>query len=82
MAAATGGWRHPELMRRDDDLQDEMSLAAMAAQNRQNSRLISGTRLKHFLAIPPSTFDGKSPKLDQARLLRMPFQSELSQPFP
>ena len=32
--------------------------------------------------IPLSIFDGKSPELYQARLFRMQFQPELSQPFP
>jgi hypothetical protein len=39
-------------------------------------------RLRLPFPIPPSTFDGKSPELDQARHFRMQFQPELSQPFP
>jgi hypothetical protein len=46
----------------------------------RETQKVKGFRLP--FPIPLSIFDGKSPELYQARLFRMQFQPELSQPFP
>jgi hypothetical protein len=46
----------------------------------RETQKVEGFRLP--FPIPLSIFDGKSPELNQARLFRMQFQPELSQPSP
>jgi hypothetical protein len=84
---------HPSAQFRFDGFQLGChTFADCLPQYRELARLVYGSasvretqKVKGFrlpFPIPLSIFDGKSPELYQARLFRMQFQPELSQPFP